>query len=192
MSYSFAVASAASRNSLSTPRSEPEPVPAMRERQRATRIFHPDVQRRVAALRQAADVRLVDLEMIHHGDHVVAEVLVAVGRRIGRNVGGMIAAERERHAAIAPREVAHLRLPGAPVAGELVHEDERRAGAGFLVMQAHVVAGRGEGHGRFSRAIVRKAYHPLIPAQAGIQFLAWPGSPLSRGRAESQDARAQS
>ena len=120
------------------------------ERQRATRIFHPDVQRRVAALREAADVRLVDLEMIHHGDHVVAEVLVAVGRGIGRNVGGMIAAERERHAAIAPREVAHLRLPGAPVAGELVHEDERRAGARLLVMQAHVVAGRGERHGRFS------------------------------------------
>src|SRR6202022_1267144 len=60
----------------------------------------------------------------------------------------MIAAKRERHATIAPREIAHLRLPRAPVAGELVHENDWRAAADFFVVQAHVVTGRGEGHGR--------------------------------------------
>ena len=52
-----------------------------RERERALRILDADAERRVAAHRQAADMRLVDLEMIEHRDHVVAELLVAVGRR---------------------------------------------------------------------------------------------------------------
>ena len=93
-------------------------------------------------------MRLVDLQMIQHRDHVVAEFLVAVGVGRRRHVGRRIAARRIGDAAIAPREVAHLRLPGAPVAGELVHEQERRAAARLLVVQAHIVAGGGERHGR--------------------------------------------
>src|SRR3954465_2821123 len=82
-------------------------------------------------------------------------MFVRIRRWVGGNVGRMIAAERKSDAAIAPREIAHLRLPRAPVAGELVPEQKRRAAAPLLVMQAHVVAGGGEGHRR-SPAVVEE------------------------------------
>src|ERR1041384_2249416 len=41
----------------------------------------------------------------------------------------------------------HLRLPASVITTELVHEDDRRPDAGFLIEQAHAVVGRCETHG---------------------------------------------
>ena len=63
------------------PRSEPDAGAGERQRERALRILDADAERRVAAHRQPDDVRLVDLQVIQHRDHVVAEFLVTVRRR---------------------------------------------------------------------------------------------------------------
>src|SRR5262245_4138902 len=42
--------------------------------------------------------------------------------------------------------MAHLRLPAAAVAGELVHEHDRRSAAGLLVVEFHAVVGAEHGH----------------------------------------------
>ena len=60
-------------------------------------------------------------------------------RRVGRHVGRRIAALAEGDAAMGAGEVPHLRLPGAPVAGIFMHEDDRRAAAGLLIIQPDAV-----------------------------------------------------
>jgi hypothetical protein len=105
-----------------------------------------DLQGGVAAHRQADDVRLVDLEMIEHRDRVVAEIFIAVDVRGSRHVRRRIAARGIDDAAMLAREMPHLRLPAAVVAGEFVHEQNRRAAAGFLVIEAHAVFRQGMGH----------------------------------------------
>jgi hypothetical protein len=49
---------------------------------------------------------------------------------------------------MAPAEEPHLRLPAAVIAGELVHEHDRLALAGVLVIQSHAVVGRCLAHPR--------------------------------------------
>src|SRR5258708_31945005 len=50
-----------------------------------------------------------------------------------RHIGGRIAARIDGDAPIVTRGIAHLRLPRAIVAGELMDEDDRNAFAGLLV-----------------------------------------------------------
>src|SRR5262249_62130883 len=77
---------------------------------------------------------------------VVSRDVLAVALRVGGNVGGRIAALAEGHAAMRACEVAQLRLPGPVVAGEFVHEHDRRAGADLLVIEAGAVLHGNGGH----------------------------------------------
>src|SRR5450755_3728119 len=101
----------------------------------------------IAAHRQADDVRSVDLEMIEHGDGVAHHVQVAVGVARGRHVGRRITAKGISDAAVALAEFAQLRLPAAVIAGEFVHEQNRRALPYFFVIEPHVVGCGGVRHG---------------------------------------------
>ena len=61
------------------PRSDPEPVPASVSESARCGYVMPTLSVAYPPIDRPHDMRLVDLEMIHHGDHVVAELLVAVG-----------------------------------------------------------------------------------------------------------------
>ena len=63
---------------------------------------------------------------------VVGGAVLGILRRVLRHLGGREAAGVEGDAAVLPAEAANLRLPAAMIAGELVHEHDRRAGAGLL------------------------------------------------------------
>ena len=102
---------------------------------------------REAAHGQADDVRLVDLQGIEHGADVVAGARLRIALDLGGHVGGRIAARIVGDGAVAPAEMAKLRLPGADVAGEFVHEYDRNPGADLLVEQLHAVVGGEMGHG---------------------------------------------
>ena len=130
-------------------RSEPEPTAGQRHRQRALRRVQADLQRRIGAHRQADEMRLGDLEMIEHGERVGVEMLVGVGFGRRRHIGRRIAARGIGDAAVAAREIAHLRLPIGVVGREFVQENDRRSAAGFLEIEPDIVAGDGIGHWRF-------------------------------------------
>jgi hypothetical protein len=122
-----------------------------RERQRArrggvARVLHAEVQRREGAHRAADHVRLAQLQRVEHRDDVVALALLLVVLRALRHVARRIAARVVGDAAVRACEVAQLRLPAAMVAGELVHEHERRAAAGLFVVQVDAVVGADRGH----------------------------------------------
>jgi hypothetical protein len=116
------------------------------ERARALRIREPDVQRREAAHRQSDHMRAFDLEVIQHRDRVVARVVLRVALRVVRNVRGRKPARGIADAAEVAREEAHLRLPAAMVAGELVDEDHRVTAARFLVVETGSIARLGVRH----------------------------------------------
>ena len=104
------------------------------------------MQGREPAHRQADDVRLVDLQAVEHAADVVAGARLGIAGRVLRHLGGRPASRIEGDATVAPREIAHLRLPAAIVACELVHEDDRRAAAGLLVIELDAVVGGKVGH----------------------------------------------
>src|SRR2546425_6642390 len=81
-------------------------------------------------------MRLIYPEMVQHRNNVVACMRLRVARAVFRHVGGRKAARVEGDAAEVAREKAQLRLPAAVIAGEFVHEHERRAAAGLLEIQA--------------------------------------------------------
>src|SRR6218665_564611 len=97
-----------------------------------------EVQRREAAHRQAHDVRALQFQCIHHRSDVVGRGRLRIALHILRHVRRPIAA----------RAVTHLWLPTAVVTAELVHEHDRRAIAGALVVEANAVAGTGVAHRR--------------------------------------------
>ena len=105
-----------------------------------------DMQRREPAHRQAHDMGTVDPEMVENGSDVIARTRLRIAFRICGHIGRGITAGVERNAAVAAREEPHLRLPAAMVAGKLVDEDDRRADAGFLVVELHAIIGGGVGH----------------------------------------------
>ena len=84
-------------------------------------------------------VRLVDAERIHDGDDVAAHDVLAITRRIARHVRRRIAAGTEGDAAMRTREIAHLRFPGAVVAGEFMDEDDRRSRPGLFAVEPGAV-----------------------------------------------------
>src|SRR5262249_48881059 len=84
-------------------------------------------------------MRLRNFQMIEDCDSVAHDVLVTVGARISRHIGGFVPARGVGDAAIAFAEFAELRLPAAMVAGKLVHEQYRRAASNFLVIEADLV-----------------------------------------------------
>ena len=96
-----------------------------RHRQRALRRVETDLQRGIGAHRQPDEMRLCDSEMIEHRERVGIEVLVGVDFGGGRHVGWRVAARGIGDAAVAAREVTHLRLPIGVVGRELMQEDDR-------------------------------------------------------------------
>jgi hypothetical protein len=88
--------------------------------------------------------------MIEHRERVGVEMLVGVDLGRGRHVGGRIAARRIGDAAVAAREVTHLRLPIGVVGREFMQEDDRRSHARLFEMQADIILGDGMGHTRSS------------------------------------------
>ena len=108
-------------------------------REAALREIHPDMQRGIGAHRMADDMRPVDLQRIHHADHVVARDVLRIHFRLFGNVGRRIAALAVGDAAMRARELAQLRLPGAIVCRIFVDEDDRRAAPGFLIIELDAV-----------------------------------------------------
>jgi hypothetical protein len=79
-------------------------------------------------------VCLFDFQMVEYGDSVAHDMPVTVRVRIGRNIGGCVAARRISDTAVTFAEFAELVLPASMVAGELVHEQYRRAVSNFFVV----------------------------------------------------------
>src|SRR5215475_503894 len=77
--------------------------------------------------------------MIEYGNGVAHDMLVTVDVRISRYIGWFVAARGIGDAAIAFAEFSELRLPTAMVAGELMHEQYRRAVANFFVVELNFV-----------------------------------------------------
>src|SRR5207253_6049937 len=99
--------------------------------------------------------------------------------------------ERVGDAAVLAGEEAHLRFPASPVAAVLVHEQDRRAGAGLFVVELHAV-----GHGRVRhRMLLRLVQAPkrssrsstvgilssLTLAKASRTKRPWPAPNISPG-----------
>ncbi len=87
----------------------------------------------------ANDMRAPNAERIEHGEDIVPRTLLGIPLDISRHIGRRVASRVIGDAAIAAREMAHLRFPGAPVSGEFVHEDDRRAGAALFVVQLYAI-----------------------------------------------------
>src|SRR5262249_58409967 len=108
---------------------------------------------------------------------------LAVARRIVRDIRRRIAALAERDAAMGARKAAHLRLPGAVVACELMDEDNGRAGARFFVIKIHAVTGFDLWHGNLCAELLDPPmleqnstgllWHRrrIVPAKAGTRSL---------------------
>jgi len=99
------------------------------------------VQRREAAHRQPNDVRFANSEMIENRSDVIGSAVLRIRIWVFGYIGGRITPRVERNAAVAPAEMAHLRLPTAMIPGKFMHEDQRRSGTRFLVVEAHSVFG---------------------------------------------------
>ena len=122
------------------------------------RMAHADMQRGIGAHRMADHMRFLDAERIH--DARSRRRARCLGRSVPgrRNIGRRIAALAIGDAAMRAREAAHLRLPGAVVAGEFMHENDGRAGAGLFVIETDAVRGFDLGHD-----FTRRAWPPRLP-----------------------------
>src|SRR5207244_220491 len=103
-----------------------------------------------------------DAELTQEMVEILDEGEVVVGRAVGGHARRGVAAVVVGDHAVAPREVAHLRLPRAVIARELVAPDERKPTAGLLVVQVDSVHScdrhgllRTRGPGAVSRARIR-------------------------------------
>jgi hypothetical protein len=92
-----------------------------------------------SAHRVTDDVRLLDLQGVHHRDHIVARDILTVFRTIVRNIGWWIPTLAIGDATVRAGEVPHLHLPRAVVAGKLMNENNWRAYARFLVVKPGTV-----------------------------------------------------
>jgi hypothetical protein len=110
----------------------------------AVAVRHAEMQRGEGAHGKAHDVRALQAERIEHTSDVVARPRLRVALEILGDLRWRIAARVVGDAAVATREEAHLRLPAAMVAAELVHEHDRGAATRFLVIELDAVVG-GEG-----------------------------------------------
>src|ERR1700745_211361 len=86
-------------------------------------------------------VRLLDLQRGHQRDDIGASDVLAVARGVVGDVRRRIAALTVSNAPMGAAEPAYLRLPRAVVSGKFVDEDDRRAAAGFFVIEIDAVAG---------------------------------------------------
>src|SRR5262245_40175388 len=110
-------------------------------RQAATqlRVTQPEVQDDAAAHRETDEVRALDAEVVDQRAQVFDQQLLRVQLGIGRNARGWKPALAVRDTAIQAAEGAHVQLPGAVVAAELVAKDDGEAGAGVFVVEVDAV-----------------------------------------------------
>ena len=99
-------------------------------------VLRREHQRRVAAHAEPHDVGLVDARRIEHGDGVTVEEVLAVEAFVCGRVGARIAARRPHDAAPAAAEMADLVVPAPVIAAELVDEQDGRALARLLEVDA--------------------------------------------------------
>ena len=85
-------------------------------------------------------------EPADHCCGIVGGALLGVGIHGRRDVRRRPTARGVGDAAIAAREIAHLRLPAHIVAAELVQEKNSVSRAGLLVVELHTIIGRGQRH----------------------------------------------
>ena len=111
------------------------------QRASAVRIGKAKMQSRKAAHRQSDDMRLVDFERVEHRTDVVTRPLLRVTLSVIGHVGWRIAPRVVRDAAVALAEIAHLRLIGAQVAGEFVHQDDRNSAADLFIIELDSIVG---------------------------------------------------
>src|SRR5262249_4237935 len=103
-------------------------------------------QRRIAAHAETHHMRLVDPGRIEHGDRITIEDILAVELFLLRAIRWRIAPRAPGERPPAAPEVAHLIIPAAAIAGELVDEEDGRAATGLLVVDPRTLGG-GVGHG---------------------------------------------
>ena len=84
--------------------------------------------------------------MIQHRERIGIEVLVGIDVGAGRYIGRRITARGIGDAAVAAREVAHLRFPIGVVGRELMQEDDRGSASRLFVVKPDVILGDGIGH----------------------------------------------
>src|SRR5438094_7735781 len=96
------------------------------------------------------------------------EMLEGIDGGVRRHVRWRIAARRIGDAAMAAREVAHLRLPVGVVGRELVQEDDRRPASRLFIVKANAILGDGIGHFGFLSIFLFSR-----------NFLAWPVSKIA-------------
>ena len=116
------------------------------QRTRHFRIAQAEMEGREAAHGETHDMGPRDAQVVEHRLDVGGCAGLGVTARVVGHLRGRVAAGVGGDATIAAREVAHLRLPAAMVAGELVHEDHRLAAPGLLEVQLDPVVGLGESH----------------------------------------------
>ena len=123
-------------------------------------------------------MRLLDPEMIEHGERIAVEVLVGVDFVRSGDIGGRVAARGLGDAAVAAREVTHLRLPIGVVGREFMQKENRRAAACFLIIEPDIVACDGIGHWRV----------PLFLSKSSIAVNAG-GSNAAAARRDAESSR---
>src|SRR5262249_21393460 len=109
------------------------------QRAHASGIVERDLENGVTTHRQANQMRLLNFKMVEYRNGVAHDMLVTVDVRINRYIGRFVSACGIDDAAMALAKFAQLRLPAAMVAGELVHEQYRRALSNFFVMELNFV-----------------------------------------------------
>src|SRR5215472_2152164 len=100
-----------------------------------------EMQRSETPHREADDMRLGDRQSVQHDPNVLAGAFLRITGPILRHVGRRVAARIVSDAAVAPREVAYLRLKAAPVVGKLVNKNDQVTRSGLLVIEADAVVG---------------------------------------------------
>src|ERR1700726_5027286 len=88
----------------------------------------------------------INRQVIEHGSDVAGGKELRIGGWALRYVRRRIAPGVEHNAPISPPEVPQLRFPTSEVACEFVHEDQRPARSGFLVVEPDPVFCNGVRH----------------------------------------------
>src|SRR5262245_56789307 len=108
------------------------------------------MERGEAAHRESNDMRAADAEMIEDRTDIVDRAVLRIGGSILWDVGRRKSPRVVYNTAIAPAEMPDLRFPAAMIAGELMHEDQRRSRARFLIVEADFVVGLSVRHANAS------------------------------------------
>ncbi len=120
---------------------------AQHQRQRAVGIGQAEMQRGVASHGDADDMRLVEAERVEHGADIVARARLRIALQPRRHVRGRVSPRVVGDGAVAPREIAQLRLVAAVIAGEFMDADDCGAGARLFVVEPDAVVGGEMWHG---------------------------------------------